>query len=88
MAIVDRFTSARGFAAQCSTRHDTIEPAPQDGTHASSAERHDEHVSNSGASSLSQRSQRRIIRVGSARPASSSMHRARFGSNWYMRASV
>ncbi|WP_280257435.1 hypothetical protein [Nocardia abscessus] len=89
MAIVDRFVSAREFPAQGSTRHETIDPAPEDGTHSRSSDRQDEHASNTGASNLSQHPQRRIIKVVSAQPAGlSPPARACSGSYWSIEASV
>jgi hypothetical protein len=69
MAIVDRTISAQARAARCSTRHDTIEPTPAEGTHVRSVDRQDGHIAIGGARSLSQRLQRRIISVGCAHPA-------------------
>ncbi|MEU1993581.1 hypothetical protein ABZ511_03950 [Nocardia gamkensis] len=85
MAIVQRSTSARGFAAHCNTRHDTTDPVPEHGTQARSADRQDEHASNRGASRWPQHSQRRIISVASRRAEGQSpTFPVCFGSRWYI----
>ncbi|MGQ4616011.1 hypothetical protein [Nocardia sp. R7R-8] len=89
MAIIDRFASARGWSAQFSIRQDTIDPTPEDGTHWRSSEEQDEHVPNSGASSLAQHPQRRIIKIGAVRsPGLLPTSGVRCASNRSMRASM
>ncbi|GGN77457.1 hypothetical protein GCM10011610_23920 [Nocardia rhizosphaerihabitans] len=75
--------------ARSTTRHDTIEPAPEDGSHSRLSDAHDEQPAASGAYSLSQPVHRRIINVSCPCRAVTSPGLPQFaGSGGYIEASV
>ncbi|MFD4432550.1 hypothetical protein [Nocardia sp. NPDC058497] len=88
MAIVNGATLCIPVAARSTTRQDTIEPAPEEGSHSRQSDAQDEQSTASGANSLSQRVHRRIINVSSSCRAVTSPALPQFaGSGAYIEAS-
>ncbi|MEU4706795.1 hypothetical protein AB0G00_10200 [Nocardia salmonicida] len=65
MAIVNGRTPRIPVAARSTTRHDTIEPAPDDGSHSRLPEIQDEQPTVTAANSVEQQVHRRIINTSS-----------------------
>ncbi|MFE6920959.1 hypothetical protein ACFVAV_07925 [Nocardia sp. NPDC057663] len=89
MAIVNGASLPIPVAPRSTTRQDTIEPVPADGSHSRLSDAHDEQSAANGASSLSQPVHRRIINLSRPGWAVTSPVLPQFaGSGGYMMASV